>query len=900
MRKKKNINRNASGITVCDSIVMSVKNRHMNMRKLESVLIAIAGYVSILMVFLTMFDFKYNKPAVAMSAVVFSIVYIVLSLIGRNAVWLILITITAGCAAAFKVVDSAAAGYKYVYNVIYRAAYHTDIDYYKFLDSALERESTTAFFILCAWVVAIIIYIFTVYHQHPLPPLIVVFPILEIGMYNGLKVPILWGIMAIGYLLAEFAMCTIDIGEYYGGNGGFVRKDDLFFPKRQMKFKVTEKCGLYIILIALVIAGLASFGIKITGYKRSEELNQKRSDIRDAVNSFSIEHLADSISDITAAFGFTFRIESHKLGNISVMKYKDITDMTVTFDSAVNGAVYLKEYTGSVYRNNEWLSLPDDAYKDEIFNSFETYGIYPQNFPFKFNKLINPEIPEHTVWIDSLLKGDRNFAPYGSDSTGILSYNNDSDMTSKNRSKDVYSYKFSHVSAENTCISLITPVRNVYTLENIEDESLREMILEYGSEKGLVSYDSYLSLDSEIPVNINAMYQDPSLILAELVQEDYEKFVYDNYLQVPDDTNIAEVREAFADILDTSEAGDSAVRKIEILTALRNRVSEMAEYSLHPGKTPKNRDFVNYFLLENHKGYCTHYATSGVILSRMAGIPARYATGYVVVGDDFGKDSRNDDGTYTIDVKDNRSHAWIEVYLNGYGWVPFEFTAGYTDQTIDTTPTTAVTTMLPETETTAVENSETEPAATDEANNTTAQPSGHKQSTTSVTSRAVSFTTAGQIIGDNGGGGFEISESAKTAVYYIIIAVCAAAVILLRRRIIIAFRKKRFTEGSAEKRAEYMFMYIERIFAFVNIERDEMQLTEFAEYAESCMRGIYFAEGEFSEFMNTALYAVFSGSSPSNDELEKCRKFADETAKKIYEKSNVLGKLYMKIILCYI
>ncbi|MDE6774837.1 MAG: transglutaminase-like domain-containing protein [Ruminococcus sp.] len=899
MKKKKNIIHNTSGITVCDSIVMSVKDKHMDMRKIESVLIAVAGYVSVLMVFLTMFDFRYNKPAVVMSAVIFSFVYICLSLIGKNALWLIVVTIAAGFAAAFRIIDSAAAGYKYVYNVIYKASYHTDIEYYKFLDTSLEYESTTAFFILCVWLIALIIYIFTVYHQHPLPPLIVVFPILEIGMYNGLKVPVLWGMMAIGYLLAEFAMCTIDIGEYYGGNGGFVRKDDLFFPKRQMKLKVTEKCGLYIVVLTLAVAGLATLGIKITGYKRSDELNQKRIDIRDAVNSFSIEHLADSISDITAAFGFTFRIESHKLGNVSSMKYKDITDMTVKFDSAVNGAVYLKEYTGSVYRNNEWFSLPDDAYKDEIFTSFETYGIYPQNFPFRFNKLINPETPEHTIWIDSLLKGERSFAPYGSDSTGILGYNNDSDMTSKKRLKDEYSYTFSHVSAENTCVSLIPPVRNVYTLDNIEDEDMREMILEYGNEKGLVSYDSYLSLDSEIPANINEMYNEPSLILAELVQEDYEKFVYDNYLQIPDDTNIAEVREAFADIFDTSEAGDNAVKKIEILTALRNRVSEMAEYSLQPGRTPKNRDFINYFLLENHKGYCTHYATSGVILSRMAGIPARYATGYVVVGDDFSSDNRNDDGTYTIDVKDNRSHAWIEVYLNGYGWVPFEFTAGYTEQTIDTTPTTSVTTVITETETTAVENSGTESAdTTDRPNNTTVQQSGHQQNTTSVTSNAAAFTTGGHMTG--AGGGFEVPESVKNAVYYIIIAVCAAAVIVLRRRIMIAFRKKRFTEGSAAKRAEYMFKYVERIFAYVNIKRDEMQLTEFAEYVESCMGGRYFSEGEFSEFMNTALYAAFSGNSPSDDELGRCMKFADQTAKKIYEKSNVLGKLYLKIILCYI
>jgi transglutaminase-like putative cysteine protease len=68
------------------------------------------------------------------------------------------------------------------------------------------------------------------------------------------------------------------------------------------------------------------------------------------------------------------------------------------------------------------------------------------------------------------------------------------------------------------------------------------------------------------------------------------------------------------------------------------------------------------FLLRTHAGYCQHFAGAAALLLRLAGVPAR-----VVVG--FATGAPTAPGRYT--VRDIDAHEWIEVYFQGYGWVPF-------------------------------------------------------------------------------------------------------------------------------------------------------------------------------------------------------------------------------------
>jgi len=92
-------------------------------------------------------------------------------------------------------------------------------------------------------------------------------------------------------------------------------------------------------------------------------------------------------------------------------------------------------------------------------------------------------------------------------------------------------------------------------------------------------------------------------------------------------------------------------------------------YSYTPGKVPEGYDFVDYFLFENKKGYCTSFATSMAVLARCVGIPTRYVEGFLV---DY---SEKTDGGFL--VRNSNAHAWVEAYFEGVGWIPFEPTPNF-------------------------------------------------------------------------------------------------------------------------------------------------------------------------------------------------------------------------------
>ena len=132
----------------------------------------------------------------------------------------------------------------------------------------------------------------------------------------------------------------------------------------------------------------------------------------------------------------------------------------------------------------------------------------------------------------------------------------------------------------------------------------------------------------------------------------------------------------------------------QLTSWIQNALWTDTEYSLSPGRLPDGRDFCDYFLFENKRGYCMHYATAAVLMFREFGIPSRYVEGYTLNGVD-----PDDNGNYS--VSDRGAHAWPEVFVDNMGWLPVEVTPGFSTDGIGQEDEDSVGTETAATEVTA-------------------------------------------------------------------------------------------------------------------------------------------------------------------------------------------------------
>lgn len=114
--------------------------------------------------------------------------------------------------------------------------------------------------------------------------------------------------------------------------------------------------------------------------------------------------------------------------------------------------------------------------------------------------------------------------------------------------------------------------------------------------------------------------------------------------------------------------------RLAMADAVRNLLAETAVYNLYLDEVPAGTDCLQYFLETGREGYCMHFASAGTLILQELGVPARYASGYIVKKNSFaGNRARG----YEATVYDRNAHAWTEIYLEDIGWVPAEMTPGY-------------------------------------------------------------------------------------------------------------------------------------------------------------------------------------------------------------------------------
>ncbi len=168
------------------------------------------------------------------------------------------------------------------------------------------------------------------------------------------------------------------------------------------------------------------------------------------------------------------------------------------------------------------------------------------------------------------------------------------------------------------------------------------------SEEYTVSYYEAIETFQALPIQYKAY------------EVKYREYVYDNY------TEVDPITKAFMYAISINEGleGADVFATIERVAAY---IQSSATYNLEYDTALDSEMNVAIAFLSTYKqGVCRHYAMAATLMFRTMGIPARYTVGILAeaVADEW------------TEVKASNAHAWVEVYVDGMGWIMVEVTGG--------------------------------------------------------------------------------------------------------------------------------------------------------------------------------------------------------------------------------
>ena len=409
------------------------------------------------------------------------------------------------------------------------------------------------------------------------------------------------------------------------------------FGTRHLKTDATDrrmrqKLSILLMLIGLAVGGVIYIVMPPSRYEAHKD------DITETKNS-AVALMSWSGDEIFAWVKAHFNGDAIDYGEVGGKQQVTYTGETMLKMSGVvnnNFGLYLKGYVGDRYEGNKWSSLQEDEEYMSELAALEQQGAAPDSWHTQMYKEIGENSYNFNKWAEGTLR-IRNMAfGYGNYlvpylPTGSFQSNSEGRTTIETGGID-------------------------YTVD-------------YYLSVPIVMRRDLLSQDF-------TMLDDTFLYNTATQRGLMTNFVKKYYLQVPD--TLTGVFDDFKQYLnDNGNVYDQwqsgAGRTEDILKLTRTYITKDTEYTLSPGRTPSDRDTVEYFLNEGKKGYCTYYATTAAMLLRSLGIPTRYVEGIYVSPEEL---TEATDQNAEILVPDNDAHAWIEVYTEKYGFVPMEVTPG--------------------------------------------------------------------------------------------------------------------------------------------------------------------------------------------------------------------------------
>ncbi len=611
-------------------------------------------------------------------------------------------------------------------------------------------------------------------------------------------------------------------------------------------------------LAMLISFSAARIWVKTSGFERSEKIDDMRIKFADYVRNTTPEMFLEDVSEALHLKNSRIGgINEGKLGRFDTVEYAHIPMLEVSLVKQKD-TVYLKGFTGTNYTGTSWE--PFDAEQTAKYNSVSA----------GFSESYFPQITENVFYTTMI-------------SDGIYDY------TVKNLgAMKKYAYlPYSNLRRD----ANVTPILDgSYSSGGKREYSGAAVNTVYRNAHFLAKFSGYLPWDRvvEYPKFIYAE-KDGSLVSVKNPWYDdelaYREFVYDTYLDLPDDFKAGEiVFEGTNDIEDLSP--DYYYYRRGVINYIIGYLNDNTEYSLSAGKTPEGEDFAEYFLLTNKKGSCTHYATAAVLLARYKGIPARYCEGFIIKPENYSPAARLGSRD-SVTILDDNAHAWAEIYVDGFGWYPIEATKGYNAAFEDSIISE---TTQPQTETTPAETEATLPET--ELSEPNKPPISPKpQTETGISERP-------PLIGTENGSGGKALIPLKTLLTIIGIILAVPALFFGRYYLVRAARKRGFAVIRDGKGIRSVERYFRKLLHDCGVQTAEKHISE---NTAKQLDGEYPQLNGAAEVITAAaLKASYSRNGLDASELSAAASAAETAAMNIYKGKSGFGKFVYKFVKCRI